>query len=411
MPSPTFVSTPATAPAPAPEPAPAPTIPSSISISIPPSHEGDTTLALASLAPYSSDGPTLPLIGGVSERASSSAKANGRRNASSGDGDDGGEDEKEKEKEEVGGGHGRESAGRDGRARKKRKVSGEEEGDGGDGDGDGSVEGKEKEKEEKTETEIDKTKAKKAKQAKVQYEHLRKPWLSLPPSLLTAVQTRLGFDIASSSSSSSFSWQDRCVPIVCTKNSSVKSGVRRLEAYLGCGAGNGNGNVEVPEMEREMEMLSRGEGLIAVSAMGAAVSKVVGVLDVVRRAVGEGETVRWWMYTGLSCWVGDAGEGEEGDGVEGEDTGGVEGEDTSGDREVVMRDVEKDLEAGKDSREDQGQGMDKNKNRGKDREKGGRIPVLTVWLCRKSLPEFKKVFGEQSFEVVGMRGCESGGGG
>lgn len=113
------------------------------------------------------------------------------------------------------------------------------------------------------------------------------------------------------------------------------------------------------------DVLDHEDGVVAVSAQGEGTVKLVGIVEVVRRVVsvkdgaegkgkkGEGSE-KWWMYTTLGC-------------VEGERrrrVGGIAEEDGE-EREVELK----------------------------------KIPVLTVWMMRRSLPIWKRVLGEQDFCV------------
>ncbi|KAF2642476.1 hypothetical protein P280DRAFT_467822 [Massarina eburnea CBS 473.64] len=279
-------------------------------------HEGDTALALATLVPYSSDGPTLPLIGGASEHSSNNTKrkvviSSGVLDAQSSN----------------------ESAGKLG---KKRKSGGVEEN------------GNEK------------------KKPKISHDDLFSPWMLLPSEIRTAVQRRLDVSVVNSKGKGIDWWERKCAPIVYTRNQNIKSGINRLKAYLGYE----KGTVEIPSI------LGRGEGgVIAVSAQGEATTKLVGILEVVRRVVGgdgkEGdgkrEGVRWYMYTSLASKIVSDGK--------------------TTDDSIREKHEDEGFEA-RASREEGNNG------------KGRKIPVLTVWLSRESILEFKRELGEQSFDVL-----------
>jgi hypothetical protein len=131
-------------------------------------------------------------------------------------------------------------------------------------------------------------------------------------------------------------WIEKAEVVVWTKNQNVKSGINRLKSLLGF--------EEAPKADeksaREMKERKDDE-LIAVSTYGEGTTKLVGIVEMTKRVVGgaskdaSGET--WFMYTVLSS--------------------------TS----------EKDV---------------KNK-----------VPVLTVWVSQKCIPEFKIAFGEQTFKI------------
>jgi hypothetical protein len=131
-------------------------------------------------------------------------------------------------------------------------------------------------------------------------------------------------------------WKEKAEVVVWTKNQNVKSGINRLKSLLDF--------EEAPEADEKSgrEVKERKDGrLIAVSAYGEGTTKLVGIVEMTKRVVG-GATKdaggdMWFMYTVLSS--------------------------TS----------EKDV---------------KNK-----------VPVLTVWLTQRCIPEFKIAFGEQTFKI------------
>ncbi|KAF2256172.1 hypothetical protein BU26DRAFT_402334, partial [Trematosphaeria pertusa] len=260
--------------------------------------------AIATPAPYSSDGPTLPMIGGGSEHTA-----------------------------------GAPGDGKPERARKKRKTE-----DGGNG----------------------------AAQAapKTDLAPLYKPWMLLPPELLKMVEGKLGGREC---------WERNCVPVVFTRNQNVKAGVNRLKAYLGYERIPGSA-VEIPEA------LGKDSAVIAVSAQGEATTKLVGIVELVRRIVapggeeeGGGVVETWYLYT---CLASRTVEGKREGRNDGARAGGNEGEN-------VGNAVE---DEGFETRRVESGGE-------KEGVKSRKIPVLTVWMSRKSVPEFKNAFGEQVFRV------------
>lgn len=131
-------------------------------------------------------------------------------------------------------------------------------------------------------------------------------------------------------------WREKVEVVVWTKNQNVKSGINRLKSLLGF--------EEAPDADEKNggEVKERkNDRLIAVSAYGEGTTKLVGIVETTKRIVGgvakdeSGET--WFVYTILSS--------------------------------TSERDV-------------------KNK-----------VPVLTVWLSPKRIPEFRIAFGEQALDV------------
>ncbi|KAF2690936.1 hypothetical protein K458DRAFT_287530 [Lentithecium fluviatile CBS 122367] len=265
--------------------------------------EGDTTLALATLVPYSSDGPTLPVIGAVSTG--------------------------------------------EGGARKQKMNNG---------------------------APIDATFAPPSKHApKMDLEPLYRPWALLPPELLRTIESRTG---------GAQWWEENCIPVVFTKNQNVTSGINRLKVYLGYERTT-NSTVERPDR------LGREELAIAVSAQGEATTKMVGIVEMARRVVkpskendgGEGRVAKtWYIYTSLASRAVEK-QAANG-GTKGKDSGATEDTNASAN------------DAGDFEMRDPGDGTETGAFRSK------RAPVLTAWMSKRSIPEFKRAFGEQTLEVM-----------
>jgi hypothetical protein len=216
----------------------------------------------------------------------------------------------------------------------------------------------------------------------------------LPPGLLAAVYKRLG---------ESF-WAENCTPVVMTRNQNIRSGVNKLKSYLG--ATTPNSSVEIAK--EAVEVLRSEYLVVAVSAMGAATTKLVGVLEVLRRVVGgadgeaevggEGQGTRqteeWYMYTSLGSMLVEKKARTENkqtrDGMEHVDEllpakgTGVETR-RNGDEDTFFEPTATDKETAEAAEKT-------------PREKS--VPVLTVWLSRTSIPEFKRDLGEEKFAVV-----------
>lgn len=234
---------------------------------------GDTTLFIATAASYASDGPTLPIIGGVGEHSDRPKHQSMEESGSS-------------------------------RPAKKQRSDGDYSEDVVKPEGQGE-------------------------RAKVETSRLYEPWKMLDEGTVQQMRKRLGGK-----------WEEEVEVVVWTKNQNVKSGINRLKSLLGF-----QENVEASEESDKAGSKSKAERLIAVSAHGEGTTKLVGIVEMTKRIVGGSEKntkdtsgEMWFTYTNLSS--------------------------TSG----------------------------------KDDKK--KVPVLTIWLSRKSIPEFKILFGEQTFRVT-----------
>jgi len=292
--------------------------------------EGDTTLALVTMVPYSSDGPTLPLIGNAStvdKTASRAIASSGNQNA-------------------------RESHGGESRAAHENN------------------------KNPKNGVSKDiSAPSKPTPKPTVDLTPLYEPWGLLPPEILHTIGTRCG---------GAQWWEAHCVPVVFTRNQNVRSGINRLRSYLGY-------ERSVDMAKGVLEKLGKEEVVVAVSAQGEATTKLVGIVEMVRRVLGgetqsdkgggggrDGDTETWYLYTSLSSWfVERAVKGaamvkglSKKEGGNGEEANNADFE---------MKDV------------DDGPQQDEGKTK--------KTPILTAWMSKRRIPEFKKAFGEQTFEV------------
>ena len=252
---------------------------------------GDTTLFIATAASFASDGPTLPILGSLSERAEGT-----KLSTSTSD------DERPSKKQKTS----------NGLAIKSEPA---------------------------------------AKEPQVALAPLYKPWTLLPVELLPQLEKRLGGN-----------WEEQVEVVVWTKNQNVKSGINRLKALLGFTA------ADQPDGKNKDAADNKKFGkLIVISASGQGTTKMVGIVEMAKRIVGGqtgakesgGET--WYAYTGL--------------------TG------------LKMPTQQGTSTEGKDASKEQ---MD----RFQEKEAKKKVPVLTVWFSRNSVPEFKKAFGEQTFTVI-----------
>lgn len=248
---------------------------------------------LATAASYISDGPTLPIIGGVDEHASPIKPSKVTNDA---------------------------------RPLKKRKTD------------------------KHTSTEPTEH-AVAAKKLQIDLEPLYKVWTLLPRDLLQQTEKRLGGRL-----------EEKVKVVVFTKNQNVKSGINRLKTLLGFE------ETQSPSKLSEDDSKARGnDSLVAISAYGEGTTKMVGIVEMTKRAVsgGNGKEVKngetWYAYTSL---------------------------------------IGLDLQMRQENGTERGGELEKEDNPTTDKGPKNKIPILTVWFSRKHLPEFKATFGEQTFTVL-----------
>ena len=203
---------------------------------------------------------------------------------------------------------------------------------------------------------------------------LYEPWTRLPPDLLKLLENQARLQSTKN-----------IVPVVFSKNQNVKSGINRLKTYLGAYK-DAASTIELPKA------LNKEDVVIAVSAQGEGTTKLVGIVDMVRRIVaptgkeqeGNGGVETWAMYTMLwSVEVKRKTKATEGN----EKSEDAEAQDTPEEEEAFEpMDVDERGTLGTDAR--------------KDKALVRKVPVLTVWMTKKSIPVFKSAFGEQMFSVL-----------
>ncbi|KAF1839217.1 hypothetical protein BDW02DRAFT_231341 [Decorospora gaudefroyi] len=203
---------------------------------------------------------------------------------------------------------------------------------------------------------------------------LYEPWTRLPPDLHKLLETKTRLRGA-----------QNVIPVVFSKNQNVKSGITRLKTYLGADRGSAS-SIEIPDASKHEDLV------IAVSAQGEGTAKLVSIVDMVQRLVApsgkdkDDKTVEtWWMYTQLSS-VEAKRTVKTGNGH----TEGIE-ERTGPNRGTEEEEAFEPTNLGEQNT--QGTVPDK------DAVQMRRVPVLTVWMTRKKIPEFRKAFGEQTFPV------------
>lgn len=168
---------------------------------------------------------------------------------------------------------------------------------------------------------------------------------------------------------------ENIVPIVFTKNQNVKAGINRLKMLLGASPNNAS-TIETRDAMKQKDMA------IAVSAQGDGTTKLVGIVDMARRIVAlekdnakaEKETDTWWMYTTLTSIM----------------------------TERRTKPNDKEVQESQESQEEEAfepMDIDGQDDANKKRVEMRKVPVLTVWMTKKRIPELQEAFGEQSFQV------------
>ncbi|KAH7084836.1 hypothetical protein BKA63DRAFT_4047 [Paraphoma chrysanthemicola] len=196
---------------------------------------------------------------------------------------------------------------------------------------------------------------------------LYEPWKLLPIELLQLAEVKLRIKGAQT-----------VLPIVFTKNQNVKGGINRLKTLLGAYRDLTN-PIEMPEV------LGQKDVIIAISAQGEGTSKLISILDMVRRIVAPhadeqddaGTVESWWLYTSLASVEVDMKDAIEGN-------GGDPSNQTQDTDEDAFEPMEVDL---------------KTTDRTKEKPTTRKTPVLTAWMTKKPISSFKKAFGEQPLTV------------
>jgi hypothetical protein len=202
---------------------------------------------------------------------------------------------------------------------------------------------------------------------------LYEPWTRLPAELLQLLETQTRLRAS-----------QNIVPVVFSKNQNVKTGINRLKTYLGAYRDQAS-TIEMPHALKEEDLV------IAVSAQGEGTTKMVGIVDMVRRLVApaakdDTEGVEsWWMYTMLTSVELERKVRSKEEDSKTHKEGGNKTQNTQEDVAFERMDV--------DVPEEQKRGN------GEDGVQMRKIPVLTVWMTRRKIPAFRNAFGEQMFSV------------
>ncbi|OAG07274.1 uncharacterized protein CC84DRAFT_652033 [Paraphaeosphaeria sporulosa] len=197
---------------------------------------GDTTLFIATADSYTSDGPTLPIIGGAGEHSDWVAPD---------------PEDRQTEKDALP------------RPAKKQRA---------------------KDDLSKDSTNPEAT----SKKSKVQVEGLYQPWTLLPVEVLQQVEKRVGRE-----------WRAKAEVVVWTKNQNVKSGINRLKSLLGFEEAPETGEKSGREVtgnrkDKLIAVSAYGEGTTKLVGIVEMTKRVVD------GATKDSSGVTWFMYTVLS---------------------------------------------------------------------------------------------------------------
>jgi hypothetical protein len=212
----------------------------------------------------------------------------------------------------------------------------------------------------------------KARRVATIHPSLYQPWTLLPSELLKVLvsQARLRSS-------------QNVVTIVFSKNQNIKSGINKLNTYLGAYRTKEN-PIDLPEALKQTDVL------IAISAQGDGTTKMVGIVDMLRRGVISKEnddsqrTETWWTYTSLTS-------------IEMKRKLKIQ---VSEDRiNNENRDI---LDATQEEDAFEPMEIDVPVNDKSEAAPAVKVPVLTVWMTKKRIPAFRDAFEEQTFTVVQM---------
>lgn len=201
---------------------------------------------------------------------------------------------------------------------------------------------------------------------------LYEPWTRLPSELRKIPEVQKRIRIA-----------QNIVPVVFSKNQNVKSGINRLKTYLGAYRDTAS-TIEMPDALREDDLV------IAVSAQGEGTTKLVGIVDMVRRIVAPSGTEHnknakevWWMYTMLTCVD-----------IDREVKESIPADKDNTDAERTQSTQEEAFEPTNLDRQ-----YARRPSTGNSTVQRRTVPVLTVWMTKKRIPVFQTAFREQTFTV------------
>ncbi|KAG9190785.1 hypothetical protein G6011_08873 [Alternaria panax] len=211
---------------------------------------------------------------------------------------------------------------------------------------------------------------------------LYEPWVRLPTELRKVLEAHKRMRVA-----------QNIIPVVFSKNQNVKSGINRLKTYLGAYRDPAS-TIEMPDALKEDDLI------IAVSAQGEGTTRLVGIVDMVRRIVAPSRTEHnmdakeevWWMYTMLTSVDIDRAVKT----AIKTDGGNTDAEQTQSTQEEEEEEEEEEEAFGStdlDRQDAQGSATGNNIMQRRT------VPVITVWMTKKRIPVLQAAFGEQTFAV------------
>jgi hypothetical protein len=147
--------------------------------------------------------------------------------------------------------------------------------------------------------------------------------------------------------------EENIIPVVFTRNQNIRSGVNKIRAYL----------------------LKGKDKILAISAHGEATIKMVGILGMVKKVAckvgdGDSEVCEWYKYTVLSSLS------------IGQNEGPAQKDDDNEDDDAF-------------------EPVPIAKERDQEKKSERAVPVLSVWMSRTPIPQFRSAFGEERLQVVG----------
>ncbi|KAF2471720.1 uncharacterized protein BDR25DRAFT_195850, partial [Lindgomyces ingoldianus] len=207
---------------------------------------------------------------------------------------------------------------------------------------------------------------------------LLQPWDFIPKDVCAAVEARVG-------GSEAF-WKANTIPIVISRNSDFKSSINKIKSYLGAYR-NPLSTIPMPSTP----ILKSANLIIPVAAQGVATSKLVSIVEMAKRVVMPSQTrsgivlededtkqkvEEWYAYTSLGGRLVRSGKSQGGKRKR-------RGNRGVGEAETGTVDVDVDMGSNSDFKQTS-------------------FPVITIWLARSEIPEFRDAFGEQRFKVLGL---------
>ncbi|KAL1648616.1 hypothetical protein SLS61_006743 [Didymella pomorum] len=190
---------------------------------------------------------------------------------------------------------------------------------------------------------------------------------------------------------------DTVEAIVYSRNQNVRSGIERLLRVVGAAPAKRSEEEEThqgPGNEKEAGHVNDVDKMVVVSAQGEGTVKLVGIVDMVRRIVAEGrskavaagkdgkkEGAGWYIYTVLSSV-----EVARAKTATGEQRGQEHSDVEVNDDEAEAMDIDDDGGAVQETQQSAKEDMKK-------------VPVLSVWMSRRTLVGWKEAFGQEEMVV------------